>query len=60
VRAALGERALADSALAALRTARMQVHDYQLDWVLKVIGHENAVTCSSLRRLMKARSRSNT
>ena len=60
VRAVLGERALGDAMLAALRTARMQVRDYQLDWVLGVIGHENAATCSSLRRLMKGRPRSST
>jgi predicted nucleic acid-binding protein len=60
VRAVLGERALADATLAALRMARMQARDYQLDWVLEVIGHENAAACSSLRRLMKGRALSST
>jgi predicted nucleic acid-binding protein len=58
VRGLLGERALADSTVAALRTARMQARDYQLGSVLEVIGHENAAACSSLRRLMKRRARS--
>jgi predicted nucleic acid-binding protein len=60
VRAVLGEKVLAESTFVALRTARMQVRDYQLDWVLKVIGYENAASCSSLRRLMKGRIRSST
>lgn len=51
VRSAIGQGALAEAALQALRQARMQVREHQFGWVLDLIGPDNVATCTSLRRL---------
>jgi len=53
VRISIGDKALADATLQALKHARMQVRDSQFDWIEKVIGCENVGLCPSLRRLAK-------
>lgn len=53
VRISIGDKALADATLQALKYARMQVRDSQFDWIEKVIGCENVGLCPSLRRLAK-------
>lgn len=50
VHAALGEENLSEATYNALRYARMQVRDYQFDWVSKLIGNEKVDVCPSLRR----------
>ena len=57
VRLALGRRLLAEATFKALRQARMQVRDYQFDWVANLIGNERVAACSSLKRLAAHRSR---
>jgi len=51
----LGPELLPAVVLDALRLARMQVWDYQFDWVVQQIGASNVQTCPSLRRLARAR-----
>jgi predicted nucleic acid-binding protein len=48
VRRALGERNLASSVLSALMHARMHVLPHHADWVVKLVGPDNATHCLSL------------
>ena len=50
VRKALGEANLASALLNALREARMRVLPHYVDWVVNLIGPENAANCNSLPR----------
>jgi hypothetical protein len=45
---ALGEQQLASSVLSALMQARMHVLPHHADWVVKLIGPDNAAHCNSL------------
>jgi len=56
VRTSLGDKLLANATFQALRLARMQVREHQLEWVAELIGPENVAACTSLRRLAKRRS----
>jgi predicted nucleic acid-binding protein len=56
VLAFLGAERLADATFSALKIARMQVRDYQFDWVVQLIGTDNANTCPSLRRHARRKS----
>jgi predicted nucleic acid-binding protein len=51
----LGPELLSTVVLNALRLARMQVWDYQFDWVVQQIGTSNMRTCPSLKRLARIR-----
>jgi len=53
VQSALGQTALADAALQALRLARMQVRENQFEWIVALIGDEKVGSCTSLRRLAR-------
>jgi predicted nucleic acid-binding protein len=53
VQQSLGNDALIDATLQALRRARMQVREHQFDWVAQLIGMENVKTCPSLKRHAK-------
>jgi predicted nucleic acid-binding protein len=53
VQSALGQTALADAALQALRLARMQVRENQFEWIVALIGDEKVASCTSLRRLAR-------
>lgn len=55
VRESLGNEVLASATLRSLRQARMQVREYQFDWVAQLIGIENVGTCPSLKRHAKLR-----
>src|ERR1700683_4208946 len=55
VRTWLGETLLADATFRALRVARMQVRAHQFESVAHVIGNENVIRCSSLKRLARLR-----
>ncbi len=46
----LGRQKLSDAVLSSLRYARMRVLGHHLDWVVGLIGPEQAITCSSLPR----------
>lgn len=54
VRATLGHEVLINATLQALKLARMQVKNHQLEWVVDLIGPSNAAAFPSLRR--RARS----
>ncbi len=56
IRHSLGDDVHAQAVGSALVKARMQVRDYQLDWVVDCIGDEAARSCRSLARLMRHRS----
>ena len=51
----LGEAKLIDAIFDALRFARMQVRDYQFDWVSRLIGNEKVDACPSLSRYARRR-----
>lgn len=53
VRISLGDKALSEATLQALKYARMQVRDSQFSWIEKIIGCENAGLPPSLRRFAK-------
>lgn len=53
VRSAIGQDALAEAVFQALKEARMQVREHQFERVLGLIGHDNVMSCTSLRRLAK-------
>jgi predicted nucleic acid-binding protein len=50
---ALGKEALSQAVCQALQVARMQVREHQFDWVLQLIGKEQAARCSCLKRHIK-------
>jgi predicted nucleic acid-binding protein len=56
VRDALGKSALSHATFSALRVARMQVRNYQFDWVQELIGQENVAACTSLRRFVRVQT----
>lgn len=47
---ALGPRLLRQTVLSALTDARMQIRDYQFEWVAEVVGGDTAAQCPTLRR----------
>ena len=53
---ALGDANLAQAVLNALTEARMRVLPHHLDWVVKLIGPENAAQCSSLPRTVRQKA----
>jgi predicted nucleic acid-binding protein len=53
VEQSLGNEALTDATLQALRRARMQVREHQFGWIAQLIGIENLATCPSLKRHVK-------
>jgi hypothetical protein len=53
----LGRAKLEGAVLNALRIARMRVLPHHLDWVVSLIGAEEAVQCASLRRALLASRR---
>ena len=53
VQGALGKDALTNATLRALQRARMQVREYQFDWIVQLVGLENVKSCPSLRRYTK-------
>ena len=60
VKKMLGKTNLKSSVLSALKQTRMRVPLEYQDWVVELIGHENAVECKSLpsavRHQAKAKS----
>lgn len=50
VLSALGPEGLADATFDAIRLARMQVREYQFDWVVQAIGPARVDACPSLRK----------
>jgi predicted nucleic acid-binding protein len=50
---ALGEQQLASSVLSALMHARMHVLPHYVDWVVKLVGPDNAAHCSSLPKAVR-------
>lgn len=56
VQAALGDEKLVEATFDALRFARMQVRDYQFDWVSNLIGDARVDACPSLRRHARRKS----
>lgn len=56
VQGALGKNALTNATLRALQRARMQVREYQFDWIAQLIGIENVRACPSLKRHARRRS----
>jgi predicted nucleic acid-binding protein len=50
---ALGEQKLASSVLSALTHARMNVLPHHADWVIKLIGPDNAAQCNSLPKSVR-------
>jgi predicted nucleic acid-binding protein len=53
VRRALGEQKLASSVLSALMHARMHVLSHHADWVVKLVGPDNAAHCNSLPKAVR-------
>jgi predicted nucleic acid-binding protein len=53
VRRALGEQKLASSVRSALMHARMHVLLHHADWVVKLIGPDNAAHCNSLPKAVR-------
>lgn len=53
VRSCLGAERLAEAIFDALRRARMQVREYQFDWVAHTIGAARVEACPSLRKLAR-------
>ena len=53
VKRALGVADLALAMLAALKESRMRVLPHHLDWVINLIGPENAAECTSLPRAVR-------
>jgi predicted nucleic acid-binding protein len=53
VRRALGEQKLASSVLSTLMHARMHVLPHHADWVVKLIGPDNAAHCNSLPKAVR-------
>lgn len=53
VRSSLGAEPLAEATFNALRRARMQVRDYQFEWVAHTIGAARVEVCPSLRKLAR-------
>jgi predicted nucleic acid-binding protein len=53
VRRALGEQRLASSVLSALMNARMHVLPHYIDWVVKLVGPNNAAQCNSLPKVVR-------
>ncbi|WP_418648277.1 hypothetical protein ACNQFN_06175 [Thauera butanivorans] len=58
VQASLGHETLSNATLRALRHARMQVRDHQVDWIVQLIGVENLMACSSLKRHARSKVKS--
>ncbi len=56
VQACLSDLFVAESTFRALRVARMQVREYQFDWVAQLIGPEKVSNCPSLRRHIRRKS----
>ena len=56
VQGALRKDALTSATLRALQRARMQVREYQFDWIAQLIGIENVRACPSLKRHARRRS----
>ncbi len=54
----LGREGLEMAVFQALQEARMSVLPHHADWVVKLIGHERAKACPSLRRLLRERQNS--
>jgi predicted nucleic acid-binding protein len=50
---ALGEQKLGSSVLSALMQARMHVLPYHADWVVKLVGADNAAHCNSLPKSVR-------
>jgi predicted nucleic acid-binding protein len=50
---ALGEQKLASSVLSALMHARMHVLSHHVDWVVKLVGPDNAAQCNSLPKAVR-------
>ena len=50
---ALGEQKLASSVLSALMHARMHVLPHHVDWVVKLVGPDNAAHCNSLPKSVR-------
>jgi len=50
---ALGEQQLASSVLSALMEARMHVLPHHADWVVKLVGADNAAHCNSLPKAVR-------
>ena len=55
VRAFLGPERLANATFDAIRLARMQVREYQFDWVAQTIGPARVDACFSLRKYARRR-----
>lgn len=53
---ALGDANLAQAVLNALTEARMRVLPHHLDWVVSLIGPENAAQCNSLPRTVRQKA----
>ena len=51
----IGKELLSKAVCQALQVARMQVREHQFDWVLQLIGKEEAERCSCLKRHIKRR-----
>lgn len=56
VQSALGRSALSEAVYNALQFARMRVLPHHVEWIVSVIGAENAVKCTSLSRATRARA----
>lgn len=52
---ALGQHRLSEAVLKSLRLARMRVLPHHLEWVVDLIGREEAALCPSLPRAVRAR-----
>ncbi len=51
----IGEKNLAEAIYNALKTARMRIAPEQMQWVLKIIGLEKALKCTSIPQITKQR-----
>ncbi|MES2741324.1 MAG: hypothetical protein V4754_10285 [Pseudomonadota bacterium] len=55
VRSSLGADRLAEATFDAIRLSRMQVREYQFDWVARTIGPARVDACLSLRKYARRR-----
>ena len=55
VRSSLGVNGLAEATFDAIRLSRMQVREYQFDWVARTIGPARVDACLSLRKYARRR-----
>jgi predicted nucleic acid-binding protein len=55
VRSSLGAEGLAEATFDAIRLARMQVREYQFDWVARTIGQARVDACLSLKKYARRR-----